>query len=45
MNLNAQKTKCMLIGSSHKLSKSRELHLKVGDCKIDFVKQYRCEFR
>ena len=41
MNLNAQKTKCMLVGSSHKLSKSRDLHLTIGDYKIDCVKQYK----
>jgi len=39
MNLNAQKTKCMLVGSSHKLSKSRELHLTISDYKIECVKQ------
>ena len=37
MNLNAPKTKCML--SSHKLSKSRDLHLTIGDYKIECVKQ------
>ena len=31
MNLNAQKTKCMLVGSTHKLSKSRDLHLTISD--------------
>ena len=41
MNLNAQKTKCMLVGSSHKLSKSRDLHLTIGDYKIDCVNQYK----
>ena len=41
INLNAQKTKCMLVGSSHKLSKSRDLHLTIGDYKIDCVKQYK----
>ena len=29
----------MLIGSSHKLSKSRDLHLTIGDYKIECVKQ------
>ena len=41
MNLNAQKTKCMLVGSSHKLSKSRDLHLTIGDYKIECVNQYK----
>ena len=36
-----QKTKCMLVGSSHKLSKSRDLHLTIGDYKIECVKQYK----
>jgi len=31
----------MLIGSSHKLSKSRDLHLTVCDYKIESVKQYK----
>ena len=41
MNLNAQKTKCMLVVSSHKLSKSRDLHLTISDYKIECVKQYK----
>ena len=41
MNLNAQKPKCMLVGSSHKLSKSRDLHLTIGDYTIEWVKQYK----
>ena len=41
MNLNAQTTKCMLVGSSHKLSKSRDLHLTITDYKIESVKQYK----
>ena len=41
MSLNAPKTKCMLVGSSHKLSKSRDLHLTIGDYKIECVKQYK----
>ena len=41
MNLDAQKTKCMLVGSSHKLSKSRDLHLTISDYKIECVKQYK----
>jgi len=43
-----QKHKRMLIESSHKLSQSREFHLKISDYQIDCVKQYktpRCEFR
>ena len=36
-----QKTKCMLVGSSHKLRKSRDLHLTIGDYKIECVKQYK----
>ena len=36
-----QKHKRMLIGSSHKLSQSREFHLKIGDYQIDCVKQYK----
>ena len=31
----------MLVGSSHKLSKSRDLHLTIGDYKIECVKQYK----
>ena len=41
MSLNAPKTKCMWVGSSHKLSKSRDLHLTIGDYKIECVKQYK----
>ena len=41
MNLNAPKTRCMLIGSSRKLSKSRDLHLTIGDYQIDCIKQYK----
>ena len=41
MNLNAQKTKCMLVGSSHKLSKSRDWHLTIGYYKIECVNQYQ----
>ena len=41
MNINAQKTKCMLAGSSHRLSKSRNLHLTTGDYKIECVNQYK----
>ena len=31
----------MLVGSSHKLSKSRDLHLTIGDHKIECIKQYK----
>ena len=31
----------MLVGSSHKLSKSRDLHLTISDYKIECVKQYK----
>ena len=31
----------MLVGSSHKLSKSRDLHLTISDYKIQCVKQYK----
>jgi len=31
----------MLIGSSHKLSKSRDLHLTISDYNIESVKQYK----
>ena len=41
MNLNAQKTKCMLVVSSLKLSKSRYLHLTISDYKIEYVKHYK----
>jgi len=34
-------TKCMLVGFSHKLSKSRDLHLTHSDYKIECVKQYK----
>jgi len=36
-----KKTKCMLVGSSHKLSKSRDLHLTIGYYKIECVNQYK----
>jgi len=31
----------MLVGSSHKLSKSRDLHLTISDYKIEYVKHYK----
>ena len=31
----------MLVGSSHKLSNSRDLHLTISDYKIECVKQYK----
>jgi len=37
MNLNAPTTRCMLIGSSRKLSKSRDLHLTIGDYQIVLI--------
>ena len=38
--LNARNTKCNLVGSSHKLSKSIDLHLTISDYKSECVKQY-----